>query len=330
MGTRADFYVRKNGQMTWLGSRGWDGYPGGIDKSVLEAKTQKAFKGNVKVFLKAHKDSTFPREGWPWPWKDSSTTDYAYIYENGKVMASCFGRELFDPLKGRDEKESSQEIKDYFPDMTKRQNVQWGEKSGLIMITTRGVVMILLVLMMSFAAQAQCKKIHIQQVDLVELGNCQYRATIHGWQNSGNPSIKPFYSCNGTLTALDCIDLLQDSVHQTTTFTCDCIYMPEIIIIGYASENCKGDTCVAYGGGGNMALKPQQKKIKELDPGITWNGREFRGVEEHSVKIYSVTGVLLFQSIWESTARPQLQTGVYYAVLRTKYGSPKTTIIFHK
>lgn len=190
--------------------------------------------------------------------------------------------------------------------------------------------LLLFALLTQVTVSAQCNKIHIQQVNIVDLGNCQYQAVIYGWQTGGNPSIKPFYSCNGTVTGLDCIEFLDDSVHQTPVFTCNCDYTPEVTVVGYAGENCHGDTCIAYVIGENTALKAQQKKIKELDPGVTWNGKIFNGVEDYSVKIYSVTGVLLYQSIWNNTARPNLQTGVYYAVLRTKYGSPKTTIIFHK
>lgn len=35
MGTRADFYVRQDNQMKWLGSKGYDGYPDGIKEINL-------------------------------------------------------------------------------------------------------------------------------------------------------------------------------------------------------------------------------------------------------------------------------------------------------
>ncbi len=108
MGTRADFWTRDNkGKMDWLGSIGWDGYPDGIDDSLLKSKNIQQFKKEVKKFLTDRmkdctvcngtqqdptgkhsicfecptKDSTFPEEGWPWPWETSRTTDYAYVFD---------------------------------------------------------------------------------------------------------------------------------------------------------------------------------------------------------------------------------------------------------
>jgi len=138
MGTRADFYTRKDNQMKWLGSIAYDGYPDGIDKKVLESKTQEDFELNTNDFLLSKDSRTMPEEGWPWPWEDSRTTDFAYIFENGKVMASCFGHSLFDPLskKERKNKGNAPKLKDYFPDMTGVQKVKMPgtQGSGNIMI----------------------------------------------------------------------------------------------------------------------------------------------------------------------------------------------------
>lgn len=136
MGTRADFYVRKNQEMKWLGSKGYDGYPDGIEEKVLKSSTVEEFESETVAFLKSQDDSTFPNEGWPWPWNDSKGTDYAYIFENGKVMASNFGYPLFDPL-GEDEeiKAEATELDNYFPDMRAIKNVKFGGKaSGLMVI----------------------------------------------------------------------------------------------------------------------------------------------------------------------------------------------------
>lgn len=131
MGTRADFYVRKDtGDMEWLGSIALDGNPAGIDTQVLDADREEAFKYQVAKFIE-REDGTNPYMGWPWPWDDSRTTDYAYIFENGKVMASYFGGSLFDPLEPDDE-EGESKLKNYFPDMKDVKNVTFGQRSGLI------------------------------------------------------------------------------------------------------------------------------------------------------------------------------------------------------
>ena len=143
MGTRADFYVRQDNQMKWLGSKGYDGYPDGIEEKVLKSTTAEEFEAETEVFLKAEGDATFPNEGWPWPWNDSRTTDYSYIFENGKVMASCFGYPLFDPLEEEKEDEEESEVEEakmigYFPDMSQLKNVKFGSKGSGMMVVSLG------------------------------------------------------------------------------------------------------------------------------------------------------------------------------------------------
>lgn len=139
MGTRADFYLRNENtepKMKWLGSVALDGYPEGIDNKVLKATTDQEFITEVDNFLNRKSHATFVKDGWPWPWDNSQTTDYAYICESGKVMASSFGSALFDPtIKPSEDEENESKIPNgYFPDMTDIKNVQWGDKSGLIIL----------------------------------------------------------------------------------------------------------------------------------------------------------------------------------------------------
>jgi hypothetical protein len=138
MGTRADFYIRKDNQMKWVGSKGYDGYPDGIDESVLKATTEQDYEAKTIAFLKEENDATFPEHGWPWPWKDSRTTDYAYIFENDKVMSSCFGGPLFDPLLTDEENEKDDPLPaGYFPDMKDKQNIAYDNRSGALFISVR-------------------------------------------------------------------------------------------------------------------------------------------------------------------------------------------------
>lgn len=92
MGTRADFYIKDAFKMYWLGSIGWDGYPEGIDKDLLTATGLNGFKARVSNFLE-REDATLNQEGWPWPWIDSNTTDYAYVFDVQKkqVFMAAFG-----------------------------------------------------------------------------------------------------------------------------------------------------------------------------------------------------------------------------------------------
>lgn len=142
MGTRADFYIKSTEETKpiWLGSIAWDGNVTGIDTAVLEATNPIEFADALKTFFEDRNDVTLPDRGWPWPWKDSRTTDYAYILmPNGKVMASCFGSPLFDPLTsdGDDEEETDERLQNFFPDMTAVKNVRHDEGSGIIIIQSR-------------------------------------------------------------------------------------------------------------------------------------------------------------------------------------------------
>lgn len=173
MGTRADFYVETKKGLEYLGSIGWDGGPNGMDFGVLHADSAKEYKDAVIKFLNSREDASLPkRDGWPWPWENSNTTDYAYIFKKGEVFASHFGSPLFsaaeyaslddksrcidrllrsDVLAGRTtlindlkivqgnidrelNKMTKEGQKVVFPDMTKIQNVSMGKNSGLIVI----------------------------------------------------------------------------------------------------------------------------------------------------------------------------------------------------
>ena len=134
MGTRADFYVGRGEKAEWLGSIAWDGYPDGIDKPVLKAKDEAKYRKLVQDFLGSRDDCTKPEDGWPWPWEDSRTTDYAYAFDGGKVHGSCFGSKWFDPLTEREDDEE-RGPKMVFPNMVALKKVARGKRSGTIMIS---------------------------------------------------------------------------------------------------------------------------------------------------------------------------------------------------
>jgi hypothetical protein len=135
MGTRADFYVGRGKEAEWLGSIALDGYPGGIDKVILRARKESDFRKAVKEFLSGRDDGTFPKQGWPWPWEDSNTTDYAYAFHKGKVYGSCFGSEWFScyPLREKQDDDSSSRGQE-FPNMKSKMALTFGKRSGLILV----------------------------------------------------------------------------------------------------------------------------------------------------------------------------------------------------
>lgn len=91
MGTRADFYIGIDEKAEWLGSIAYDGYPDGIPESIVRRRAEKAYRKAIASILREYHHATYPEQGWPWPWTDSCTTDYAYALHDGRVFINCFG-----------------------------------------------------------------------------------------------------------------------------------------------------------------------------------------------------------------------------------------------
>ena len=159
MVTRADFYIQNDVGLEWLGSIAWDGYE--ID-SVSKAMTETEYRALLKDFLDNREDSTYPKDGWPWPWNNSKLTDESYIFIPekplgiGKVWQAFKGEQEIDfedhktPLtfcpidmypKYNDEMDDyekptiSKEI--CVPDMTELKSTTLGPRSGLIVAGMR-------------------------------------------------------------------------------------------------------------------------------------------------------------------------------------------------
>jgi hypothetical protein len=140
VGTRADFYTKTADSLVWHGSIAWDGHPESIEPDILMATDEPSFLKALDAFLTSRDDATRPEDGWPWPWEDSRTTDFAYVWNETKVGAYCFGRGPFDPLvEERDEDGDRPVMKEgkvtIFPDMTAIQNVTLGPRSGVMVFS---------------------------------------------------------------------------------------------------------------------------------------------------------------------------------------------------
>lgn len=149
MGTRADFYIGRGEQAEWLGSIAWDGNPDGVFDGTTGLFDQPWTEEGWRVFLAAffgeRDDSTLPEQGWPWPWDDSRTTDYAYALDDGAIWSSCFGGEWFRVDPAADEygypegDDCGRTPTAVFPDMAARRAMARGARSGAITISAGGV-----------------------------------------------------------------------------------------------------------------------------------------------------------------------------------------------
>jgi hypothetical protein len=135
MGTRADFYVGRGEGAEWLGSVAWDGYPEGFDTAgLLTASTEAEFRQLVAQEIAGRDDGTTPAMGWPWPWDNSQTTDYAYAFDGGEVWGSYFGHDWFDASEPQPDSDSGAKTA-VFPDMSARKKVTMGARSGVILVS---------------------------------------------------------------------------------------------------------------------------------------------------------------------------------------------------
>lgn len=135
MGTRADFYIGRGESAEWLGSIAWDGDPDGIDDEVLKAKTVDEYARALREFFTDRDDVSGPDHGWPWPWNDSRTTDFAYALDEGAVWASSFGypwQRASEYDYDRDSEDSDRPA--VFPDMSAFKNTTYGQRSGVMLI----------------------------------------------------------------------------------------------------------------------------------------------------------------------------------------------------
>lgn len=131
MGTRADFYMGIGPDAEWLGSVAWDGYDvseanSGIARDVRLSKTKEEFLENLKAYFAARDNVTLPEAGWPWPWEDSRTTDFAYAFVDGQIQQYYFGKSITNDGKPP--------VDGVFPDMKDKQNVRFDNGSGVMFI----------------------------------------------------------------------------------------------------------------------------------------------------------------------------------------------------
>lgn len=153
MGTRADFYIGTGASAEWLGSIAYDGWPGSIPDAVLRAETEEAYRVAVVAHITSLRHGTLPEDGWPWPWEDSSTSDYGYRFDprddetpiypgvtsaghnvwwHGYAIKGDIDRKGWHTIEGdfMDEAE-------VWPDMTARKNVAYDQRSGALWIVAR-------------------------------------------------------------------------------------------------------------------------------------------------------------------------------------------------
>lgn len=195
---------------------------------------------------------------------------------------------------------------------------------------------ILLLLLTVNLLKAQCNKITVTGVYIQHTGNgCNYNLAIDAVSLGGNPSIKPQYQCGrgGSITNLSCINLGDNSHFTTESFNCPCDQPVYIWVIGYASANCNGDTCIAYTSQ-NLALKDEKKQeVEKIKRTILYTDHKFLINNDNitHVELFNSGGKIVFaQNVKENIITlPYLIKGIYFARFSVTYRDPVTIKIFY-
>jgi hypothetical protein len=134
MSTRADFYIGRGPDMQWLGSVGSDGFPDeqlrptnpawreyrllpdvvqrAVDRPdtyrnmpfaenpLATAKTADEFRSAAHELIDGRDNGVPTEHGWPWPWNDSSGSNFVYAFDEGELWVSS-GGPWYQPHKGQ-------------------------------------------------------------------------------------------------------------------------------------------------------------------------------------------------------------------------------------
>ena len=104
--TKGDFYIGTGPQARWIGSIYHDAFPDYVPCEILTEVNPIMYEEKVLEFLRGDNGRGIVSDDgdeWPWIWPDSNMTDYVYMFdlEVGRVVASQFACDFFDPMKIR-------------------------------------------------------------------------------------------------------------------------------------------------------------------------------------------------------------------------------------
>ncbi len=87
MGTRCDFYQGRGLQATYLGSIARDAYVDVMAERFAGVDSQDLFLERLKSVFAEYGEIP-AASGWPWPWRDSSTTDTVVAFDQGQCWTA--------------------------------------------------------------------------------------------------------------------------------------------------------------------------------------------------------------------------------------------------
>jgi len=195
-------------------------------------------------------------------------------------------------------------------------------------------IITLFLIILSSTIIAQCEAITINTLHLERYPDCKYVLKLNTTLTHGNPSIQVTYSCGTINHELPCFNWPNPSnrIFASDTFVCDCNMIVRVRVVGHASRNCNGNSCIELGLT-NLELKP--KKDNTTNTGNpSWyisDNRLVTNFDEYTTSIYSVSGNLLFSSTSNNivTYLPKLTSGVYILIMQTYNKKIIKKIVLH-
>ncbi len=87
MGTRCDFYLGRGPQARWLGSIARDAYVDAMAERFRDVTTPELFQERLQAVFAEYGEIP-ASAGWPWPWRDSHTTDTVVAFDQGQCWTA--------------------------------------------------------------------------------------------------------------------------------------------------------------------------------------------------------------------------------------------------
>jgi len=201
--------------------------------------------------------------------------------------------------------------------------------------------LLIILLLLPFAAKSQCNAINVNSFVLRSLGGCKYVIEINSTLTNGNASITPFYRCGSGVT-VDLPNCFTWETPSTKDFISDTITCCETVFVGlrgYASSNCHGHQCIEIPLS-NLALDEEtifrEKPLKPKD-GLEYNPVTRRltikgdmdNLRPRHLILYDLRGIEISrQNVKSNTVILNQQTsGIYFVVVTTARGNLIKTVI---
>lgn len=83
MGTRCDFYLGRGPAARYLGSIGHDAYVDAMAERFENVHSEAEFESRLQLVFSEYGEIPASK-GWPWPWRDSATTDTVVAFDQGQ------------------------------------------------------------------------------------------------------------------------------------------------------------------------------------------------------------------------------------------------------